>query len=220
MIYKRVTLLCGHYGSGKTNVAVNMAYDQKAKYDRVAIADLDIVNPYFRTKDSAEDFKAQGIELICSEYAGSNVDIPALPQQIYSICDQKDKQVIIDVGGDDRGAYALGRISPGILEENNYEMLFVINCFRPLTRDAESTIEVMREIEDAAKIKFTAIVNNSNLGEETKREDVLKSLAYAEEISQKTGLPIKCTSVYNRLYDDLKNEIPNLFSLKLQDKIN
>lgn len=220
MIYKRITLLCGHYGSGKTNVAVNMAYDQKAKCDKVAIADLDIVNPYFRTKDSAEDFKAQGIELICSEYAGSNVDIPALPQQIYSICDQRDKQVIIDVGGDDRGAYALGRIAPGILEENNYEMLFVINCFRPLTRDAESTIEVMREIEGAAKIKFTAIVNNSNLGEETKREDVLKSLPYAEEISQKTGLPIKCTSVYNKLYDDLKNEIPNLFSLKLQDKIN
>ena len=220
MIYKRITLLCGHYGSGKTNVAVNMAYDQKAKYDRVAIADLDIVNPYFRTKDSADDFTAQGIELICSEYAGSNVDIPALPQQIYSICDQKDKQVIIDVGGDDRGAYALGRISPAILEENNYEMLFVINCFRPLTRDAESTIEVMREIEYAAKIKFTAIVNNSNLGEETTKDDVLRSLSYAEEISQKTGLPIKCTSVYNKLYDDLKNEIPNLFSLKLQDKIN
>ena len=220
MIYKRITLLCGHYGSGKTNVAVNMAYDQKAKYDRVAIADLDIVNPYFRTKDSAKEFDALGIELIASEYAGSNVDIPALPQQIYSICDQKDKQVIIDVGGDDRGAYALGRISPAILEENNYEMLFVINCFRPLTRDAESTIEVMREIEYAAKIKFTAIVNNSNLGEETTKDDVLNSISYAEEISQKTGLPIKCTSVYNKLYDDLKNEIPKLFSLKLQDKIN
>ena len=220
MIYKRITLLCGHYGSGKTNVAVNMAYDQKVKYDRVAIADLDIVNPYFRTKDSAKDFDALGIELIASEYAGSNVDIPALPQQIYSICDQKDKQVIIDVGGDDRGAYALGRISPAILEENNYEMLFVINCFRPLTRDAESTIEVMREIEYAAKIKFTAIVNNSNLGEETTKDDVLSSISYAEEISQKTGLPIKCTSVYNKLYDDLKNEIPNLFSLNLQDKIN
>lgn len=220
MIYKRITLLCGHYGSGKTNVAVNMAYDQKEKYERVAIADLDIVNPYFRTKDSAKDFEDRGIELICSEYAGSNVDIPALPQQIYSICDQKDKQVIIDVGGDDRGAYALGRIALSILSENNYEMLFVINCFRPLTRDAESTLEVMREIEYAANMKFTAIVNNSNLGEETTREDVLKSLAYAEEISQKTGLPIKCTSVYNRLYDDLKNDIPKLFSLKLQDKIN
>ena len=220
MIYKRITLLCGHCGSGKTNVAVNMAYDQKEKYERVAIADLDIVNPYFRTKDSAKDFEDRGIELIVSEYAGSNVDIPALPQQIYSICDQKDKQVIIDVGGDDRGAYALGRIAPAILEENNYEMLFVINCFRPLTRDAESTLEVMREIECAANMKFTAIVNNSNLGEETTREDVLKSLSYADEISQKTGLPIKCTSVYNRLYDDLKNDIPKLFSLKLQDKIN
>ena len=100
MIYKRITLLCGHYGSGKTNVAVNMAYDQKAKYDRVAIADLDIVNPYFRTKDSAEDFKAQGIELICSEYAGSNVDIPAMPQQMYSLTDDKDQMAIIDVGGE------------------------------------------------------------------------------------------------------------------------
>ena len=214
MNYKRITLLCGHYGSGKTNVAVNMAYDQKEKYERVAIADLDIVNPYFRTKDSAKDFEDKGIELIASEYAGSNVDIPALPQQIYSICDQKDKQVIIDVGGDDRGAYALGRIAPSILSENNYEMLFVINCFRPLTRDAESTLEVMREIEYAANMKFTAIVNNSNLGEETTREDVLKSLAYAEEISQKTGLPIKCTSVYNRLYDDLKNDIPKVFRKK------
>ena len=220
MEYKRITLLCGHYGSGKTNVAVNMAYDLKKQHDKVVIADLDIVNPYFRTKDSSGEFEDLGIRLIASEYAGSNVDIPAMPQQMYSITDDKEQMAIIDVGGDDRGALALGRIAPSIIEENDYEMLFVINCFRPLTRDAESTLEVMREIEDAAKIKFTAIVNNSNLGEETKREDVLKSLAYAEEISQKTGLPIKCTSVYNRLYDDLKNEIPNLFSLKLQDKIN
>lgn len=220
MEYKRITLLCGHYGSGKTNVAVNMAYDQREKYDKVAIADLDIVNPYFRTKDSAKDFEDKKIELICSEYAGSNVDIPALPQQIYSICDQKDKQVIIDVGGDDRGALALGRIVPAIKQENDYEMLFVVNCFRPLTRDADSTLEVMQEIEYAANIKFTAIVNNSNLGEETTKDDVLKSLAYAEEISRKTGLPIKCTTVYNKLYDDFKNDIPKLFSLKLQDKIN
>ena len=220
MIYKRITLLCGHYGSGKTNVAVNMAYDLKNQFEKVAIADLDIVNPYFRTKDSAKEFKEKGIELICSDYAGSNVDIPALPQQIYSICDQKEKRVIIDVGGDDRGALALGRIAPSILEENDYEMIFVINCFRPLTRDADSTIEVMREIEYAANMKFTAIVNNSNLGEETKAEDVLKSLSYADEISKKTGLPIKCTSVYNVLYEDLKDKASDLFPLNLQKKIN
>jgi hypothetical protein len=220
MIDKRVLLLCGHYGSGKTNIAVNLAMRAAEKYPRVTVADLDIVNPYFRTKDSEKEFADAGIRLICSAYANTNVDIPALPPDLYAITDDRDMRVIIDVGGDDRGAYALGRIAPSIVDENNYEMLFVINCFRPLTRDAESTIEVMREIEYAANIKFTAIVNNSNLGEETTREDVLKSLGYAEEISQKTGLPIVCTSVYNKLYDDLKNEIPNLFSLKLQDKIN
>ena len=200
MIYKRITLLCGHYGSGKTNVAVNMAYDLKKQYEKVVIADLDIVNPYFRTKDSSGEFEDLGIRLICSEYAGSNVDIPAMPQQIYSLTDDRQQRAIIDVGGDDRGALALGRIAPSILEENDYEMLFVINCYRPLTRDAESTIEVMKEIEDAAKIKFTAIVNNSNLGEETTVQDVLKSAEYANEVSRLTGLPIKCTSGLCQIY--------------------
>lgn len=220
MIYKRITLLCGHYGSGKTNVAVNMAYDLKKQYEKVVIADLDIVNPYFRTKDSSGEFEDLGIRLICSEYAGSNVDIPAMPQQMYSLTDDRQQRAIIDVGGDDRGALALGRIAPSILEENDYEMLFVINCYRPLTRDAESTIEVMKEIEDAAKIKFTAIVNNSNLGEETTLQDVLKSVEYANEVSRLTGLPIKCTSVDSKILSDIIEVVPNVFPLKLQSKIN
>ncbi len=220
MIYKRITILCGHYGSGKTNAAVNMAYDLKTQHDNVLIADLDIVNPYFRTKDSKEDLENRGITLISSEYAGTNVDIPAMPQQMYAIIDNKDCKAIIDVGGDDRGALALGRIIPSILEENDYEMLFVINCYRPLTRDAESTLEVMREIEDACKCKFTAIVNNSNLGNETTEEDVLKSVEYASEVSKITGLPIKCTCVYGKIYDSVKNKIPNAFALDLQSKIN
>ena len=140
MIYKRITLLCGHYGSGKTNVALNMAYDLKNQKDRVAIADLDIVNPYFRTKDSAEELREKGITLISSEYAGTNVDIPAMPQQMYMLTDDKELRAVIDVGGDDRGALALGRIRPAIIEENDYEMLFVINCYRPLTGDAKSTL--------------------------------------------------------------------------------
>lgn len=220
MIYKRITLLCGHYGSGKTNVAVNMAYDLKNQYSDVVIADLDIVNPYFRTKDSKDDLENRGITLISSEYAGTNVDIPAMPQQMYMITDNKDLHAVIDVGGDDRGALALGRLSPAIVAENDYEMLFVINCYRPLTRDAESTLKVMREIEDACKIKFTAIVNNSNLGNETKIKDVLNSVAYANEVSRLTGLPIKCTCVYSEIYDGVKNKIDNLFSLELQSKIN
>mgnify|MGYP002564295649 CR=1 FL=1 len=110
MKFKRLTLLCGHYGSGKTNVAVNFAFDLKKQYNSVAIADLDIVNPYFRTKDSAKELEKAGIELICSEYAGTNIDIPAMPQQMYMITDCKDKRFILDIGGDDRGALALGRI--------------------------------------------------------------------------------------------------------------
>ncbi len=220
MIYKRITLLCGHYGSGKTNVALNMVYDLKKQKEKVAIADLDIVNPYFRTKDSAQELKEKGITLISSEYAGTNVDIPAMPQQMYMLTDDKQLSAVIDVGGDDRGALALGRIAPAIMEENDYEMFFVINCYRPLTRDAKSTLEVMAEIETACKIKFTAIVNNSNLGVETTIDDVLASVDYADEVSALTGLPIKCTTVSENIYNDIKEKLSNVFPLKLQSKIN
>ena len=220
MNYKRITLLCGHYGSGKTNVALNMAYDIKKGGEKVTIADLDIVNPYFRTKDSAKELEEQGIELIVSEYAGTNVDIPALPAGMYSLTDNKEIKAVIDVGGDDRGALALGRISPAIKEENNYEMLLVINKFRPLTPDAESTVEVMQEIEVAGGLKFTGIVNNSNLGELTTAEDVLNSVVYAKRVAEITGLPIKCTTVKQELYTELEGKIEKLFPLKLQEKIN
>lgn len=220
MNYKRITLLCGHYGSGKTNVALNMAYQISEKHNEVAIADLDIVNPYFRTKDSAEELEKKGIKLIVSEYAGTNVDIPALPAEMYSLTDNKSIKAVIDVGGDDRGALALGRISPSIKEENDYEMLLVINKFRPLTPDAESTVEVMCEIEQAGGLKFTGIVNNSNLGELTTLEDVLESVEYANNVAKLTGLPIKCTTVKQELYTELEGKIENLLPLKLQAKIN
>ena len=216
--FKRLTLLCGHYGSGKTNVAVNLAFYLKEQYNNVVVADLDIVNPYFRTKDSIEDFKARGIELICSEYANTNVDIPALPANMYRLTADKDITAVIDVGGDDRGAYALGRLVPEIKAENNFDMLMVINGYRPLTPDAESTVEVMREIEEACKLKFTGLVNNSNIGEETTAEDIIKSIGYANEVSQASGLPIVMTSVKRELYDGLKDKIDNLLPMTLQAK--
>ena len=216
--FKRLTLLCGHYGSGKTNVAVNLAFYLKEQYNNVVVADLDIVNPYFRTKDSIDDFKARGIELICSEYANTNVDIPALPANMYRLTADKDITAVIDVGGDDRGAYALGRLVPEIEAENNFDMLMVINGYRPLTPDAQSTIEVMREIEEACKLKFTGLVNNSNIGEETTAEDIIKSIGYANEVSQASGLPIVMTSVKRELYDGLKDKIDNLLPMTLQAK--
>ena len=215
MEHKRITIFAGHYGSGKTNVAVNYAMLLKEKEDKVSIADLDIVNPYFRTKDSESLLNEQGIRLICSEYANSNVDLPSLPADAYAVIDDKEMFAVLDVGGDDRGALALGRYIDAIKEEGDYEMLFVINKFRPLTPDAVTTIEVMREIEIACKTKFTGIVNNSNIGDETTAEDVLSSVDYANEISSLTGLPIKFTSVKKALYSELSDKIENLFDLTL-----
>ena len=213
---KRLTILCGHYGSGKTNVAVGIAAELKKSRDSVTVADLDIVNPYFRTKDSAAFFEEQGIRLICSAYANSNVDIPALPQEMYALTDDRSMTAVLDIGGDDRGALVLGRLAPKILAEGDYEMLMVINCYRPLTRDAASTLEVMAEIEFAGGIRFTGIINNSNLGEMTTAEDILASRGYAEEVSRLSGLPLVMTSVRQDLAPAVEGKMPRVFPLDLQ----
>ncbi len=218
---KRITLFAGHYGSGKTNIAVNYALQLRKALGRdkdILVADLDIVNPYFRTKDSCAVLQENGIKLICSEYANSNLDIPSLPSEMYAITDTPS-YAVIDVGGDDRGALALGRLSAKIKAENNYENLMVINMFRPLTRTPDQTVEVMREIEAAGNIPFTALVNNSNLGPLTSADDILRSLEYAEKISRLTGLEIKMTSVDARLFESLQDKVQDLFSLTLQPKI-
>lgn len=218
MKYKRITLFAGHYGSGKTNIAVNYALEMKRYEERVLLADLDIVNPYYRAKDSASDMERAGIKVISSFFANSNVDLPALPQEIYSIVDDKSWKAVIDVGGDDRGALALGRLVPKIIEENDYEMLLVINRFRPLTRDVDGIREVVSEIEAACRLPFTAIVNNSNLGAETTAEDIIDGMTYANEVSEQCGLPIKMTTVEKSLYEPLKDRIPGLFPLSLQKR--
>ncbi len=216
MRIKRVTLFAGHYGSGKTNIAVNYAeYLKNEGYD-VVIADLDIVNPYFRTKDSIERLEENGIELISPEYANTNVDLPALPSEIYGVVQNRSKHAVLDIGGDDRGAYALGRFAPYILEENDYEMIYVANFSRPLTRTAEDAIEVMREIELAGGIKFTAIVNNTNLGQETTIETVLNSSHEAQRLSELSGLPLLFTSVEKGVAKRLK--MTDVFELTLQNK--
>ena len=213
---KRITIFSGHYGSGKTNVALTYALSERAKGKKVAIADIDIVNPYFRTKDSEALLKERGIRLICSDYANTNVDIPALPQDIYAIVDDKSLTCILDVGGDERGALALGRISAAIREENDYDMIFVANRFRPLTSTVEGAMEVLREIEAAAGLRFTAIVNNSNLGAETAPEDILSSVEFGKALSEAAGLPLAATSVSESVYEALCGRMSGLYPIRLQ----
>ena len=218
MEFKRITLFTGHYGSGKTNIAVNYALAIKEAGYPVRIADLDIVNPYYRTKDSSEILEKHGVDLISSPYANTNVDVPALSPEAYRVTDDRSRYAVIDVGGDDRGALAMGRYAPKILEENDFEMLAVINRFRPLTPDPESTLEVMREIETACGIPFTGIVNNSNLGALTSVEDVLESAKYASEVSRLKGLPIVMTGVLSSLLPEVKDKIPNAFGIDIYVK--
>ena len=190
MEHKRLTLFAGHYGSGKTNIAVNYALRLASEGKQVCIADLDIVNPYFRTKDSAAELSAAGVALISPRFANTNVDLPALPAESYRLVQDRSVFGIMDIGGDDRGAYALGRYADAIRAENNYRMAFVLNCYRPLSSTVADAMEIMREIEAAAGLPFSCIVNNSNIGEETTKEIFLESVDFAKELARAASLPI------------------------------
>mgnify|MGYP000113691828 CR=1 FL=1 len=165
---------------------------------------------------SEEDLKKEGIGLIVSPFANSNLDVPAMPKETYALIAERGECGVLDIGGDDRGALALGRYVPEIRAEGDYEMLFVINRARPLTRTVADTILVLREIEAACGLPFTAVVNNTNLGQATAAADVLSSMPYAEAVAARAGLPLKMTCCAARLCDALRGSIPNLFPMEIQ----
>ncbi len=190
---KRITIFAGHYGSGKTNLAVNYALNLRKQYDRVILCDVDTVNPYFRTKDSEDILAKAGVELISPEFANTNVDLPSLPATVQSIFTHQDARVVIDVGGDDAGAIALGQYAQR-LENAGYDMILVINAYRYLTQSAKEIQGIMAEIEAASRLSFTGVVNNSNLGKETTEETIEKSLPFANDVCRTTSLPLLATS--------------------------
>ena len=218
MEHNRLTLFAGHYGSGKTNIAVNYAISLAGEGKKVCIGDLDIVNPYFRTADSAVKLKKAGVELISSQFANSNVDLPALPAEAYRLVQDKAVYGIMDIGGDDRGAYALGRYVPALKEENDYKMVFVANFCRPLTQTPAEAMEVMREIEAACGLLFTHIVNNTNLGPMSDADVVLESRQKIQALCELSGLPLFFTAVRADLAPTVAQTLPNVFPLQLQEK--
>lgn len=215
----RITIFAGHYGSGKTSLALNYAMWLKKTKQNVVICDLDIVNPYFRTADSLDILNEKGIKLISSDYANTNVELPSIPVGAQAVFDNKDIYAVIDLGGDDRGALALGRYAENIADENNYEMLLVVNAYRPLTRDTASLIEIKNEIEAASKVPFTGIVNNSNLGPETTFQDVSNTTAFAEEIAEQMNLPLKMTTISHQLEEIATMQgMANVFPIHIYNK--
>lgn len=180
------------------------------------IADLDIVNPYFRTKDSQDLLAQKGIRTVSSEFANSNVDLPALPSELYGVVQNRLRHAVLDIGGDDRGAYALGRFAPYILDENDYEMIYVANFCRPLTLNPIDALDIMHEIEAACKIPFTAIVNNTNLASLTTPETVEQGYEKCLELSRLSGLEVLFTSAKRGVAEKLKLE--NVFPIDIQKK--
>ena len=212
---EKITIICGHFGSGKTNVAVNLALWYKNMHPQadVALADVDIVNPYFRAADAREDLTAAGVRPVIPPFANSNVDIPSLPPELYSLFRADTNTVsFIDVGGDD-GAVALGMYAEQI-RAVGYNMLYVVSCYRPLTEKPEEAAELMRIIEQASHLKCTGLVNNSSIGAETTAEEIRASLPYAHSCAAACGIPLCFTSYYEALLPGL--EIPGevLFPMK------
>ena len=214
MFNKRVNVFMGHYGSGKTFVSVNYALALAKMGKKVSIYDLDIVNPYFRTVDAKKRLADGGVELVVSPFAQTNVDIPAMNAKSYQMIDDLSRYAVADIGGDDRGALALGRFAGKIKEENNYDALLVLNKFRPETRDIDGALEIIEEIERTGKLPFTGIVNNANLGKETTADDIISGYQFAEELSKKTNLPIKFTSVSEDLINEKIKKLDKILSIK------
>lgn len=190
---KRINIITGHYGSGKTEFAINYAMKLKEAYGKAVICDMDIVNPYFRTNDAKSFLEKEGIRVIAPEWAGTNLDIPSLPSDILSVFSDKATPAVLDVGGDDDGAIALGQYYP-YLKDEDYDMFMVINAMRPDTSTAEPIIELARNIEYSSRCRINAIVNNTNLSYLSSPDDVIKSASLIDEVCSKMNVPLKYIS--------------------------
>lgn len=210
---KGIHIVCGHYGSGKTNIAVNLAIAEKKRCPscRVALADLDIVNPYFRSADAEKMLRTANVEPLIPQLANSNVDIPSLPPALYSFLGNhsteksKNSSAYLDVGGDD-GAIVLGMYAKDI-STAPYEMLYVVSMYRPLTANSSDAAMLLREIEELSHLRCTGLINNSSIGEETTENDVLDSVVWARECAEKCALPLLCHSYRS----DLLPALPERF---------
>lgn len=216
MFNKRINIFTGHFGSGKTEVAVNFTLKLAEEYKKVAIVDLDIVNPYFRAADVKTQMEEKGIYVVTPMYANTNIDVPALSSEINTVFQEKEYRAVFDVGGDDLGARVLSRYHEDILKDD-YELFLVINTRRPETDNQEKIEEMIHLIESSARLKVTSFINNTNLLNDTTLEQVKKGHELIEKISKKNNIPIAYVSGFHEslqgIDDNFNTEI--LFLNKL-----
>ncbi len=182
-------VLTGNYGSGKTELALNLALQFAPEY-RTTLVDLDIVNPYFRSGEKAEEMRAAGVRMLMPTYAMTTVDIPALPAEIQSVFEVPSDRVIFDVGGDDTGAAALGRFYPSFMaRRERTKVLFVVNCMRPLTKKTDDIIDLAERVQNRGRLKIDLLVNNTNLADRTDPGMIEAGEKTVLECAERLGIP-------------------------------
>ena len=213
---KRLVIIIGHYGSGKTEFAVNYAVKMKEIYENVSIADLDIVNPYFRTREKRDFLESIGVKVYDSSIRNTSIDIPALPAELTGVFLNQNIRSIIDVGGDPVGAKVLSRYADQI-KSTEYDMFYVINGNRPETSTVEGVIKYLKMIEATSRLKVTGLINNTHLLKQTTVEDVEFGHELNKKISWETDIPIRYEAVMKETADKIKNLeiIEKLFPINL-----
>ncbi|MGL5058279.1 MAG: hypothetical protein ACRC6A_13050 [Fusobacteriaceae bacterium] len=203
---KRIRIITGHYGSGKTEFALNYAIKLKDMGKKVAIADLDVVNPYFRSRECENLLEEKKIELLGFIIKEHGMDLPAVSGNVMKGIRDESYDYVVDLGGDGAGARAFGSFRKSI-NPDQCELLFVINAYRPETMDLMGVLAILKEVEGTLNMKVTGLVNNTHLLWETKEEDILVGEKLVCEVSKKIDVPIKYTAIKRELIKDLKNKV-------------
>ena len=206
---RRVTVVCGHYGTGKTNLSINLALDCARHGEDVTLVDLDVVNPYFRSADYAGVLTENGVRVVGPNFANTNLDTPSLPGAVRNVI-AEGSRVIVDVGGDDAGATALGVYSR-TLADADPDVIYVVNRYRSMTTHAEEAVQILREIETTSHLRATCVANNSHLKQDTSEDTVLDSMGFAEEVASASGLSLRFTTAPRSLDFSILNKIPNIY---------
>lgn len=201
---KRLNLFAGHFGSGKTEISINFAKKlRELDMENISLVDLDIVNPFFCSRELTKELGEEGIRVISSDPDLTNAELMVVSGEVLSAFNHKEHTVIFDIGGDDMGATALGQYHR-FFQEEPYEMFFVINTTRPFTSNAQDVMNYLQSIEVASRLKVTKLINNANLSFETTPADIQRGQEIVKEVSEKTGLPIAFTAVRRDLVEEVR----------------
>lgn len=203
---ERITVITGHFGSGKSEISINLAKKLNAEGKKVALVDIDIVNPFFCVRDFKDTLAKEGIDVIAAKPEWSNAELMVVPGEVSGIFVRRDTHFIMDIGGDDSGATVLGQYN-GELLKTSYNMFFVINTQRPMTPDEKGIREYIRSIERSSRLKVTHLISNTNLSYETTVEEIIKGDEMVHALSEELGIPHLYTVVRRDLADLLKGQL-------------